>query len=70
VTEAPDVSLIRAHVEIINKLAAPLAGQGKLVIACFGEDPDQPHRGRANPAGRCHRLLFTPRSVMSRRRSN
>jgi hypothetical protein len=32
---------IRAHCEIIHELAAPLTGQGKLVIACFGEDPDQ-----------------------------
>jgi hypothetical protein len=31
---------IRAHCEI-HTLAALLAGQGKLVIGCFGEDPDQ-----------------------------
>jgi hypothetical protein len=44
----PDPSIltdeIRAHCEMIHTLAAPLAGQGKLVIACFGEDP-----GRLNP---------------------
>jgi hypothetical protein len=32
---------IRAHCEMIHILAAPLAGQGKLIIAAFGEDPDQ-----------------------------
>ena len=32
---------IRAHCEMIHRLAGPLAGQGKLVIACFGEDPAQ-----------------------------
>jgi RepB DNA-primase from phage plasmid len=35
--------LIRAHAEIIHRLAAPLAGKGKLVIAAFGEDPDRPN---------------------------
>ena len=45
---APEVSLIRTHVEIINKLAEPVTGRGKLVIACFGEHPDQPHPTRAN----------------------
>lgn len=38
---SPDA--IREHVEIIHELAAPLAGQGKLVIAAFGEDPDKPN---------------------------
>ncbi|SRR5713101_2917780 len=32
---------IRAHCEMIPTLASPLAGQGKLVIACFGEAPTQ-----------------------------
>jgi len=45
----PDVSLIRAHIEIINKLAEPVTGQGKLVIACFGEDPDQTHPSTGKP---------------------
>jgi hypothetical protein len=35
------VGELRAHCEIIHRLAAPLAGHGKLVIARFGEDPDQ-----------------------------
>jgi len=47
--EAPDVSLIRAHVEMINKLAEPVADQGKLVIASFGEDPDQSHPSTGKP---------------------
>jgi hypothetical protein len=34
---------IRAHCELIHRLASPLAGQGKLVIASFGEDPDSPN---------------------------
>jgi hypothetical protein len=36
--EAPDVSLIRAHVEMINKLAEPVAEKGELFIA-EGEGP-------------------------------
>src|SRR5216683_8266574 len=32
---------ILAHCEMIHRLASPLAGQGKLVIACFGEAPAQ-----------------------------
>jgi hypothetical protein len=33
--------LIRGHVELIHKLAAPLIGQGKVVVAGFGENPTQ-----------------------------
>jgi RepB DNA-primase from phage plasmid len=32
---------IRAHCQMIHRLAAPLAGHGKLVVARFGENPDQ-----------------------------
>jgi hypothetical protein len=32
---------IRSHCEMIHRLASPLAGQGKLVIASFGEVPAQ-----------------------------
>jgi RepB DNA-primase from phage plasmid len=39
-----DLIAIRAHVEHIHRLAAPLAGKRKLIVAGFGEDPD-----RANP---------------------
>ena len=41
----PEISpeLVRVHVEIIHRLAAPLAGKGKLVTAGFGEDPDKLH---------------------------
>src|ERR1700737_968290 len=40
---------IRTHAEIIHALAAPLAGRGQLCIACFGEDPDQPHPSTGKP---------------------
>jgi hypothetical protein len=36
-----DRSAIHAHVELIHRLAAPHAEQGKMVIAAFAEDPDQ-----------------------------
>lgn len=32
---------VRSHAELIHNLAAPLAGQGKIVVACFSEDPGQ-----------------------------
>ncbi len=37
-----ELDLIRTHAEIIHELAAPLVGRGKLIIACFGEVPDEP----------------------------
>jgi hypothetical protein len=40
---AIDPDAIRAHAELIHRLAGPLAGKGKLVITAFGEDPDQLH---------------------------
>jgi hypothetical protein len=40
----PDLTAVRAHAEHIHRLAAPLAGKGKLIVAGFGEDPD-----RVNP---------------------
>jgi hypothetical protein len=45
-----DRSTIRAHVELIHGLAGSLAERGKLVIAAFGEDPDQvdPKTGKAD----------------------
>src|SRR5437660_628468 len=36
-----DVAAITEHVKIIHRLARPLAGNGKLVVASFGEDPDK-----------------------------
>src|SRR4051812_22231037 len=39
-----DLRAVRAHAKIIRRLAAPLVGKGKLIVAGFGEDPD-----RANP---------------------
>src|SRR5271165_3933541 len=39
-----DLIALRAHAEHIHRLAAPLAGKGKLIVAGFGEDPD-----RVNP---------------------
>ena len=39
-----DKTAVRAYAEIIHRVAAPLAGKGKLIVAGFGEDPD-----RANP---------------------
>jgi len=35
------LDLIREHVRLIQQLAEPLKGHGKIVIACFGEAPDQ-----------------------------
>jgi hypothetical protein len=32
---------IRGHVELLHRLAAPLASVGKLIVACFGQDPHQ-----------------------------
>jgi RepB DNA-primase from phage plasmid len=49
---------IRAHCEMIHTLAAPLAGQGKLVIGCFGEDP-----GRPNPKTGAIGCPLAPRVV-------
>jgi hypothetical protein len=44
---------IRGHVELLHTLAAPLAGVGKLITACFAQYPDQ-----ANPkTGKPGRLL-------------
>src|SRR5438270_2568026 len=40
---AIDPDAIRAHAELIHRLAGPLGGKGKLVITAFGEDPDQLH---------------------------
>jgi hypothetical protein len=34
-----DPSAIRDHVVLLHKLAAPLAGKGKLIVASYGEDP-------------------------------
>jgi hypothetical protein len=36
---APDVDAIHYHVALLHRLAAPLAGRGKLVVASFGQDP-------------------------------
>ncbi len=41
---AGDLTAVRAHAEHIHRLAAPLAGNGKLIVAGFGEDPN-----RVNP---------------------
>jgi hypothetical protein len=38
---AISLDLIRAHVSLIHRLAEPLKGWGKIVIACFGQTPDQ-----------------------------
>lgn len=38
---AIDGAALRRHVEALHALAAPLAGIGKLVVACFAEDPDE-----------------------------
>jgi hypothetical protein len=52
------IAEIRAHCEMIHTLAAPLAGQGKLVIGCFGEDP-----GRLNPKTGALGCPLAPRVV-------
>jgi hypothetical protein len=38
--QPPDEVAIAAHVKMLHTLAAPLAGQGKLVVASFGQVPD------------------------------
>jgi len=38
---AISLKLIRAHVSLIHRLAEPPKGRGKIVIACFGQTPDQ-----------------------------
>jgi hypothetical protein len=40
---------IRAHCEMIHCLAAPLAAQSKLVVASFGENPDQAYPKTGKP---------------------
>jgi putative DNA primase/helicase len=40
---------IRGHVELLHTLAAPLAGVGKLIIACFAQDPDQENPKTGKP---------------------
>ena len=36
---APDRDETRGHCEMIHRLAAPLAGRGKIVVASYGENP-------------------------------
>src|SRR5262249_31544573 len=36
-----DLAAIRSHAEIVHRLAARFTGKGKLIVAGFGEDPDQ-----------------------------
>jgi RepB DNA-primase from phage plasmid len=36
-----NLTAVRAHTEIVHRLAAPLAGKGKFIVAGFGEDPDR-----------------------------
>jgi hypothetical protein len=43
---------IRAHVELVHRLAQPLAGRGKVIVAGFGEDPDQINPNTSKPARR------------------
>jgi hypothetical protein len=45
---AIDIGEIRAHVELLHALATPLADVGKLIVACFAQDPDQPHPETGN----------------------
>jgi Family of unknown function (DUF5906)/RepB DNA-primase from phage plasmid len=37
-----DLAAIREHVTILHRLAAPLAGKGKLIVAAYGENPNLP----------------------------
>jgi hypothetical protein len=46
---AIDEVLIQRHLEILHWLASPLAGQAKLVITAFGEDPDSPNPTTGEP---------------------
>jgi hypothetical protein len=40
VTAEIDVAAIAGHVQLLHRLAQPLADKGKLVVASFGENPD------------------------------
>jgi hypothetical protein len=54
-----DLAAIRAHLEMLHRLAEPIADEGKLVVASYGEDPDgagaQPPRGYHFRDRRCRR---------------
>jgi hypothetical protein len=47
----PDIAAIHEHVNLLHRLAAPLAGQGKLVVASFGQDPK---KGKSLVPKICH----------------
>jgi hypothetical protein len=44
-----DIAAIREHVVMLHGLAAPLKGQGKLIVASFGEDPTQTNPKTGKP---------------------
>jgi hypothetical protein len=48
------LDLIREHVRMIQQLAEPFRGKGKIVIACFGEAPDQLDPKTEKPGRRLH----------------
>ncbi len=50
------LDLIREHVRMIQQFAEPFRGKGKIVIACFGEAPDQldPKTGKPGRRLRSH----------------
>jgi hypothetical protein len=55
---AIDADAVRAHAELIHRLASPLAGKGKLVITAFGEDPDQLHPKIGKPGCPLKPIVF------------
>jgi len=50
--------LIRAHNHLIHTLAAPFAGQGKVVVAGFGENPDELDKWTGKPGRRLPPRVF------------
>src|SRR6266550_936138 len=60
VLDAPNIApdLIREHVRMIQLLAEPLKDEGKIVIACFGEAPDQIDPKTKKPGRRLQPNIF------------
>lgn len=62
---ALDVAAIREHISILHRLAQPAAGQGKLLIASFGENPDRPHPKTGAPGWPLEPKIRHSRSAIS-----
>ena len=60
ILDAPNIvpDMIREHVRMIQQLAEPLKDKGKIVIACFGEAPDQLDPKTKKPGRRLQPNVF------------